>query len=286
MDHLLRPLAPISDSGWHAIEDRAKQLLGIHLAARKLVDFDGPHGWPYAAVPSGRTEPAADGDHDVHVALRGVLPLAEVRVPFRVARSELAAIDRGAKDVELDDLDRAAQRRAHPRTGRRALSRLDCQGGRRPAARRDRGALWPRRQPRRLHADHRDSRTRRLPPPRPSPQDPRWIGRLGAGHRGRARSFAPRGGRLRVRLRSGHRDRLRRSRYRFGTALLRGELHLLHQRAQRSDRTPYASMIPANRGSIEDPRIDVVVETPMRSRNKYEYDAAIGMIRLDRRLPS
>ncbi len=45
-------------------------------------------------------------------------------------------------------------------------------------------------------------------------------------------------------------------------------------------------MIPANRGSIEDPRIDVVVETPMRSRNKYEYDAAIGMIRLDRRLPS
>ncbi len=110
MDHLLRPLAPISDSGWHAIEDRAKQLLGIHLAARKLVDFDGPHGWPYAAVPSGRTEPAADGDHDVHVALRGVLPLAEVRVPFRVARSELAAIDRGAKDVELDDLDRAAKR--------------------------------------------------------------------------------------------------------------------------------------------------------------------------------
>lgn len=35
-----------------------------------------------------------------------------------------------------------------------------------------------------------------------------------------------------------------------------------------------------------DDTVDVTVETPAGSRNKYEYDAGIGAMRLDRRLPS
>ncbi len=35
-----------------------------------------------------------------------------------------------------------------------------------------------------------------------------------------------------------------------------------------------------------DDTVDVTVETPTGSRNKYEYDARLGAMRLDRRLPS
>jgi inorganic pyrophosphatase len=36
----------------------------------------------------------------------------------------------------------------------------------------------------------------------------------------------------------------------------------------------------------DDDTVDVTVETPTGSRNKYEYDAELGAMRLDRRLPS
>lgn len=50
MNHLLRPLAPISDSGWKLLDDEARERLTPALAARKLVDFSGPHGWSYSAT--------------------------------------------------------------------------------------------------------------------------------------------------------------------------------------------------------------------------------------------
>ena len=40
---------------------------------------------------------------------RRVLPLAEMRAPFPVAREELRAGDRGAEDVDLEALDDAAR---------------------------------------------------------------------------------------------------------------------------------------------------------------------------------
>ncbi len=54
MNHLLRELAPIGEAGWRAIEDEARSRLVTYLAARKLVDFSGPHGWGYSAtdIPS------------------------------------------------------------------------------------------------------------------------------------------------------------------------------------------------------------------------------------------
>src|SRR5207237_8493659 len=45
MDHLLRGLAPISDTAWAALEQEAKSRITTFLAARKLVDFEGPRGW-------------------------------------------------------------------------------------------------------------------------------------------------------------------------------------------------------------------------------------------------
>jgi uncharacterized linocin/CFP29 family protein len=111
MNHLLRQLAPISDAGWELLDDEARERLRPSLAARRLVDFSGPHGWQHSATNLGRIEavdsPAADG---VRAAQRQVLPLVELRAEFAVARSELADNDRGALDADLAQLDAAAQR--------------------------------------------------------------------------------------------------------------------------------------------------------------------------------
>jgi uncharacterized linocin/CFP29 family protein len=109
MNHLLREHAPISDKGWDLIDDEARERLSPALAARKLVDFGGPHGWEHSATNLGRTSTLADTPADgVVAAQRRVLAVVELRVPFWLSRSELRDADRGAQDVDLDTLDEAA----------------------------------------------------------------------------------------------------------------------------------------------------------------------------------
>jgi uncharacterized linocin/CFP29 family protein len=112
-NHLLRAHAPIRDSNWKLIDDEARDRLAVALAARKLVDFSGPHGWDYSATNLGRIETlaAAPGD-GVSAVRRRVLPLAEVRAEFAVSRDELRDDDRGAADADLEALDRAAHQMA------------------------------------------------------------------------------------------------------------------------------------------------------------------------------
>jgi uncharacterized linocin/CFP29 family protein len=111
MNHLLRQLAPVSDAGWELLDDEARERLRPSLAARRLVDFSGPHGWQHSATNLGRIagidSPAADG---VSAAQRRVLPLVELRAEFSISRAELADNDRGAFDADLEQLDEAAQR--------------------------------------------------------------------------------------------------------------------------------------------------------------------------------
>ena len=112
MNHLMRELAPIPAEGWRQIDDEARERLVTHLAARKMVDVAGPHGWTHSATPLGRTQrietPEDVRDREAVARQRRVLPLVEVRVPFTVDRAELENAERGADDVELDDLDQAA----------------------------------------------------------------------------------------------------------------------------------------------------------------------------------
>ncbi len=109
MNHLLRSLAPISDAGWEEIDQEARQRLTAALAARKLVDFSGPHGWTYSATNLGRISEIASAPSDgVTAAQRRVLPLAELRAPFEISLGELRDLDRGAFDPDLDPLAAAA----------------------------------------------------------------------------------------------------------------------------------------------------------------------------------
>jgi uncharacterized linocin/CFP29 family protein len=111
MNHLLRSLAPISDAAWDQLDTEAKQQLKVSLAARKLVDFAGPHGWSYSSSDLGRTNRLGGSPTDgVSAATRRVLPLVELRSDFALSREELADVDRGAQDINLDDLARAARR--------------------------------------------------------------------------------------------------------------------------------------------------------------------------------
>jgi len=111
LSHLLRELAPVTDSGWAVLDSEARQRLVPGLAARRLVDFSGPRGWEYSATNLGRTESVKDpGEKGVTARQRRVLGLVELRAGFSVARSELDDADRGAQDVDLGALDEAAQR--------------------------------------------------------------------------------------------------------------------------------------------------------------------------------
>lgn len=112
-DHLLRSHAPITDSGWDLLDAEARQRLAPALAARRLVDFSGPHGWDHSATNLGRTERLAATPHEgVSAVRRRVLALAELRSDFTVSLRELADRDRGAQDVDLAALDNAAHRMA------------------------------------------------------------------------------------------------------------------------------------------------------------------------------
>jgi uncharacterized linocin/CFP29 family protein len=109
MDHLYRDLAPVSDSAWEQIESEAKSRLVTHLAARKLVDLAGPHGWDYSATDLGRVDDVESPSEGVAAARRRVLPLVELRVGFAVSREEIDDADRGSGNIELSELDEAVR---------------------------------------------------------------------------------------------------------------------------------------------------------------------------------
>jgi uncharacterized linocin/CFP29 family protein len=109
MSHLLREHAPITEAGWELLDSEAHERLTPALAARKLVDFSGPHGWQHSATNLGRVREIADPPGEgVNGAQRQVLPLVELRAPFSIDRAELADADRGAEDADLEALDQAA----------------------------------------------------------------------------------------------------------------------------------------------------------------------------------
>src|SRR3954465_12020009 len=113
-DVLKRELAPIVPEAWRLIDAEAARVLALNLAARKLVDFAGPHGLAFAAVSTGRLECFADAPvPEVAAGLRRVQPLVELRTPIRPDLSDLDLGARGATDPDLAPVVRAAERIAH-----------------------------------------------------------------------------------------------------------------------------------------------------------------------------
>ncbi len=112
-DILRRDMAPIVDGAWKEIDLQSSRILKGNLSGRRLVDFSGPHGWPFAAVNLGRLDVGTESDLDgVAWGLHRVLPLVEIRVPFILKIWELDDVARGAKNPDLDALKAAARKAA------------------------------------------------------------------------------------------------------------------------------------------------------------------------------
>lgn len=111
MNHLYRELAPLTSGAWEAVDAEARSRLTTFLAARKLVDFSGPHGWEHACFDLGRasvlpTEPSSG----VQGALRQLQPLVELRTDLSLSRTVVDDIGRGSPDPDLDAVVDAARR--------------------------------------------------------------------------------------------------------------------------------------------------------------------------------
>ncbi len=112
-DILKRDQAPIVPEAWALIDAEARRVLTLDLAARKLVDFDGPHGIGLAAASTGRLELRDEQPvPEVSWGLRRVQPLLELRTPIHLDLLELDQVARGAADPDLTPVVKAAERTA------------------------------------------------------------------------------------------------------------------------------------------------------------------------------
>jgi uncharacterized linocin/CFP29 family protein len=110
VDILRRSLAPVTDAAWGQVDAQAAQIIRGNLSGRLVVDFNGPHGWELGAVNLGRVDISGKRSVGrVQWGTREVLPLVETRVPFTLGLMELDSISRGAKNPDLDALEKASE---------------------------------------------------------------------------------------------------------------------------------------------------------------------------------
>ncbi len=109
MDILRKSLAPISGKAWEEINDTALDVLNSVLSARRFLDVEGPKGWDFAALSTGRIQVPANQKGGVKYGIHQVLPMVEARIPFELNIWELDNVARGAEDIDLEALENAAR---------------------------------------------------------------------------------------------------------------------------------------------------------------------------------
>ncbi|SFH87061.1 family 1 encapsulin nanocompartment shell protein [Planctomicrobium piriforme] len=112
MNNLHRELAPISSAAWSQIEEEASRTLKRYLAARRVVDVNGPGGLELAAVDTGHQRPIKPLTDGVQSAQREVRPLVELRATFELQRQAIDDVERGAMDSDWAPLKEAARKLA------------------------------------------------------------------------------------------------------------------------------------------------------------------------------
>lgn len=110
MNNLHRELAPISDAAWAQIEEEASRTLKRHLAARRVVDVQGPAGFALPAVGTGHIRQIAAPGDGIRAAQREAKALVELRVPFDLTRQAIDDVERGANDSDWSPLKEAARK--------------------------------------------------------------------------------------------------------------------------------------------------------------------------------
>lgn len=110
MDILKRELAPVPAEAWTEIDAQAARSLKALLSARKVVDVTGPMGPNFPGVPEGRLGyPEKQPPGGLKYGIHKVHHLVEARIPFELDIAEMDNVVRGAKDVDLSNLEAAAK---------------------------------------------------------------------------------------------------------------------------------------------------------------------------------
>ena len=109
MNNLHRELAPISDAAWSQIEDEATRTLKRHLAARRVVDVEGPAGFGLSAIGTGHVSRIESPLETVAARIRAVRPMVELMVPFALDRQAIDDVERGALDADWQPVKDAAR---------------------------------------------------------------------------------------------------------------------------------------------------------------------------------
>ena len=117
MNNLHRELAPISDAAWAQIEEEASRTLKRYLAARRVVDVEGPAGTMLSAVGTGHLRDIAAPADGIIARQREVKPLVELRVPFELDRQMIDDVERGANDSDWQPVKDAAKKIAFAEDG-------------------------------------------------------------------------------------------------------------------------------------------------------------------------
>ena len=110
MNNLHRGLAPISDAAWAQIEEEASRTIKRHLAARRVVDVEGPKGADFPAVGTGHQRQIQTPGDGIETAQRDIKALVELRVPFELTREAIDDVERGANDSDWSPLKEAARK--------------------------------------------------------------------------------------------------------------------------------------------------------------------------------
>src|SRR5580692_4050436 len=109
MNNLHRELAPISDAAWAEIEEEASRTLKRHLAARRVVDVQGPKGLELSAVGTGHLREIQAPGEGIQASQREAKALVELRVPFELTRQAIDDVERGATDSDWSPVKEAAR---------------------------------------------------------------------------------------------------------------------------------------------------------------------------------
>ena len=92
---------------WAQIEEEASRTLKRHLAARRVVDVEGPKGLEFSAAGTGHLRQIGTPGDGVQAAQREVRALVELRVPFELTRQAIDDVERGALDSDWSPLEAA-----------------------------------------------------------------------------------------------------------------------------------------------------------------------------------
>ncbi|MDZ7741131.1 MAG: family 1 encapsulin nanocompartment shell protein [Bacteroidota bacterium] len=113
MDILKKQLAPITEKAWEEINEQAAEVFYSDLSVRKFADVEGPVGLDKGGLPLGKLKiPRNQDKNELQYGVQEVQAFIEVRTSFKLDLWELDNIERGARDIDLEPLEKAAKRLA------------------------------------------------------------------------------------------------------------------------------------------------------------------------------